>query len=405
MNEHQNKIIHEPKWMAVYAVSLGVAGLITSEFLPVSILTPIAQDMQVSEGAAGQSISVTALIALFSSLLIGILTRKIDRRWVLLSFSVLQIISNLLVAFAPTFFLLMAGRVLLGVAVGGFWAMSIPITMRLVPEKLVSKALAIIFSAVSIATVLSAPLGSFLDGLIGWRNVFILVAVIGAAAFIWQLFTLPSMPPTSSPRLKSLVDVLKRRPVRLGMFANMFAFAGYSIFFTYLRPFLENVTQVSVNTLSIILLVYGLANLIGAISAKFLLEKSLLLTLTLVPLAMGILTFLLVFFGDSLLFTSLFIALWGFAFGSVQVGWPTWVTKAVSDEAESAGSLIVAFTQIAITLGAGVGGLVYDQGGINITFELGGVILFIAALVALSALKGVNWNAVPTGTDKVQVCD
>lgn len=167
MNEHQNKIIHEPKWMAVYAVSLGVAGLITSEFLPVSILTPIAQDMQVSEGAAGQSISVTALIALFSSLFIGILTRKIDRRWVLLSFSVLQIVSNLLVAFAPTFLLLMVGRVLLGVAVGGFWAMSIPITMRLVPEKLVSKALAIIFSAVSIATVLSAPLGSFLDGLIG----------------------------------------------------------------------------------------------------------------------------------------------------------------------------------------------------------------------------------------------
>jgi len=80
MKEHQNKIIHEPKWMAVYAVSLGVAGLITSEFLPVSILTPIAQDLKVSEGAAGQSISVTALIALFSSLLIGILTRKIDRR-------------------------------------------------------------------------------------------------------------------------------------------------------------------------------------------------------------------------------------------------------------------------------------------------------------------------------------
>lgn len=389
--------------MAVYAVSLGVAGLITSEFLPVSILTPIAQDMQVSEGAAGQSISVTALIALFSSLLIGILTRKIDRRWVLLSFSVLQIVSNLLVAFAPTFFLLMVGRVLLGVAVGGFWAMSIPITMRLVPEKLVSKALAIIFSAVSIATVLSAPLGSFLDGLIGWRNVFILVAVIGAAAFVWQLFTLPSMPPTSPPRLKSLVDVLKRRPVRLGMFANMFAFAGYSVFFTYLRPFLENVTQVSVNTLSIILLIYGIANLIGAITAKFLLEKSLLLTLTLVPLAMGILTFLLVFFGDDLLFTLLLIALWGFAFGCVQVGWPTWVTKAVSDEAESAGSLIVAFTQIAITLGAGVGGLVYDQEGINITFEFGGVILFIAALVALSALKGVKWNAVTTGSNKLQL--
>jgi predicted MFS family arabinose efflux permease len=401
MNGLQDKIKNEPKWMAVYAISLGVAGLITSEFLPVSILTPIARDLQVSEGAAGQSISVTALIALFSSLFIGILTRKIDRRWVLLSFSVLQVVSNLLVAFAPTFFILMVGRVLLGVAVGGFWAMSIPITMRLVPEKLVSKALAVIFSAVSIATVLSAPLGSFLDGLIGWRNVFLLVAAIGVAAFVWQFFTLPSMPPTSPPRLKSLVGILKRRPVRWGMFANMFAFVGYSVFFTYLRPFLENVTQVSVNILSVILLVYGIANLIGAISAKFLLEKNFLLTLTLAPLTMGVLTILLVFLGSDLIFASLLIALWGFAFGSVQVGWPTWVTKAVSDEAESAGSLIVAFTQIAITLGAGIGGLVYDRGGINITFELGGLILFIAALVALSALKGIKWNEITTGNDKL----
>src|SRR5436305_888837 len=109
----------EPRWIAVYAISLAVAGLITSEFLPVSILTPIAKDLHVTEGMAGQAISITALIAMFSSLFTAMITRKIDRRWVLLSFSILQILSNVLVALAPSFLILMIGRVLLGIAVGG----------------------------------------------------------------------------------------------------------------------------------------------------------------------------------------------------------------------------------------------------------------------------------------------
>lgn len=140
MNEEKsNETINEPKWIAVYAISLAVAGLISSEFLPVSILTPIAKDLNVTEGIAGQAISITALIAMFSSLFTAMLTKTIDRRWVLLSFSVLQIISNLLVAFSPSFWVLMVGRVFLGVAVGGFWAMSTPTAMRLVPHILFQK--------------------------------------------------------------------------------------------------------------------------------------------------------------------------------------------------------------------------------------------------------------------------
>jgi predicted MFS family arabinose efflux permease len=401
---NKNKIEEGPRWMAVYAVSLGVAGLITSEFLPISILSPIAKDLHVTEGAAGQAISVTALIAMFSSILIGILTRKIDRRWVVLSFSVLQVASNLMVAFAPNYILLMVGRVLLGIGVGGFWAMSISIIMRLVPETLVPKALSIVFSAVSIATVLSGPLGSFLDGLIGWRNVFLLVAIVGGSAFVWQLFTLPSMPPTTPPGLKSLSDLLRRKPVRMGLLAVMFSFAGYAIFFTYLRPFLENVAHISsVNTLSFVLLVYGLANLIGAIAAKYLLQTSLLKTLTLIPFAMAVFTVSLIFIGSQLAFAVVLIALWGFAFGSIQVGWPTWLTRAAGDESESGGSLLVAFTQIAITLGAGLGGLVYDQTGIGITFGLGGVVLLMASVSAFMALKGIPLNSASKNQGKLHL--
>lgn len=390
MSDINNENRHLPNWMAVYAVSLGVAGLITSEFLPVSILSPIANDLHVTEGAAGQAISITALIAMFSSIFIGMLTRKIDRRWVVLAFSLLQIASNLMVAFAPNYFILMIGRVLLGVAVGGFWAMSIAITMRLVPEKNVPKALGIVYSAVSIATVISGPLGSFLDGLIGWRNVFLLVGFIGASSFVWQLFTLPSMPPTTPPKLSTLINLLKRKQVRTGLLGVMLSFIGYAVFFTYLRPFLENLTDVSVNTISMVLLVYGLANLVGAIAAKYFLQRSLLTTMTVIPLAMALFTIGLIFVGGNFVLAVLFITLWGFAFGSIQVGWPTWVTKAAGDEAESAGSLSVAFTQIAITAGAGIGGLIYDSKGIGLTYGLGSVAWIFAAVAAYFALRDIS---------------
>jgi predicted MFS family arabinose efflux permease len=390
----------EPRWIAVYAISLAVAGLITSEFLPVSILTPIAKDLHVTEGMAGQAISITALIAMFSSLFTAMITRKIDRRWVLLSFSILQILSNVLVALAPSFLILMIGRVLLGIAVGGFWAMSTATAMRLVPEHFISKALSIVYASVSVATVLAAPLGSFLGGMIGWRNVFLLVAGLGGIALIWQVFALPSMPPTSPPQFKSLTDVLRRDQVKKGMLAVTFAFAGYAIFFTYLRPFLEKVTIVPVETLSTILLCYGLANFIGALVARFMLDRNFSSTMVLVPLSMGIFTALLVVFGTNMILASLFIALWGLAFGSVQVGWPTWITLAVPDEAESGGSLLVATTQLAITLGAGIGGLVFDQIGILGTFGLGSLAWLAAALMAARALRGKIWKS-PSSSDSL----
>ena len=132
----------------MFALALGAAGLITSEFLPVSLLTPLAHDLDITEGVAGQAISITAVVAMVASLLIAVATKGLDRRWVLLAFSVLQVLSNALVAFAPNFLVLTIGRMLLGLAIGGFWAMSAAVTMRLVPAKDVPKALYTIFGAV-----------------------------------------------------------------------------------------------------------------------------------------------------------------------------------------------------------------------------------------------------------------
>ncbi|WP_189623121.1 MFS transporter [Pseudocitrobacter faecalis] len=379
----------KPAWRAVYALALGVFGLIVAEFLPASLLTPMAASLNVSEGMAGQAVTATALIALVTGLLITPATKNIDRRWVLMFFSVLQILSSLMVAFAPSLNVLLLGRLLLGIAIGGFWSMSTATAMRLVPAVSVPKALAIIFSAVSIATVVAAPLGSYLGGLIGWRNVFILCAAPSVVALFWQLWVLPSMRPQSVGSFATLFKVLARPGMLGGMFATILIFSGHFAFFTYLRPFLETVAKTSVEGVSLILLGFGVANFIGTSVAGYLLSRNLHLTLALVPFVMSFLALLMVLFGHMVLLDAALVAMWGFAFGLVPVGWSTWLATTVPDEAESAGGLLVASIQLAISAGAAGGGLVFDLNGASGVF-LGSGVLLLSAMVIVFARVRVN---------------
>ncbi|MFU0874102.1 MFS transporter [Kluyvera sichuanensis] len=383
----------KPAWRAVWALGLGVFGLITAEFLPASLLTPMAASLGVTEGVAGQTVTATALVALVTGLLITSATKSLDRRWVLMFFTLMQIVSSLLVAFAPSLQVLLLGRLLLGVAIGGFWAMSTATTMRLVPASDVPKALSIIFAGVSIATVVAAPLGSYLGSLIGWRNVFILCVVPGVLALLWQLWVLPSMRPENGGSLRTLLHVLRRPGMIGGLLATIFIFSGHFAFFTYLRPFLETVGRASVETISLILLGFGLANFIGTSIAGHLLARNLRLTLALVPFGMGVLALLMVAFGHLALLDGLLVTLWGFAFGLVPVGWSTWLATTVPDEAESAGGLMVASIQLAISAGAAGGGLVFDLNGASGVFTVSGVLL-VAAMVMVFA--GVRVKPVTT---------
>ncbi|CAM3989754.1 Predicted arabinose efflux permease, MFS family [Pedobacter westerhofensis] len=377
----------QSSWNAVYAVALGVSGLIISEFLPVSLLTPMAKDLSVTEGVAGQAISVTAIVAMVTSLVIAIITRQLNRRWILLIFCLMQILSNLLVAFAPDFGILLVGRVLLGIGIGGFWTMAAATAMRLVQKEKVPKALSVIFGAVSIATVVAAPVGSYLGAHIGWRNVFLLSAVIGGIALIWQAFTLPSMPVDKPVKFSTLIKVLKRPNVMAGMLAALMLYIGYSTFFTYLRPFLETVTGVDTNLLSAVLLGFGIANLIGSISARYLLAWDLYKSLGFAPLLMGIVVALLVLFGGYNVVAASLIALWGLLFGVLQVGWVAWLTRTIPDEAESGGGIQVATIQLAISLGAVIGGLFFDYTGARGVFICSSLFTLIASLVAIIAFK------------------
>ena len=377
----------KPAWGAVFSLTLGVFALVTAEFLPASLLTPMAATLGVTEGLAGQAVTATAAVAMVTSLLIATLTRNIDRRRVLLAFSVLLIASNLLVAYAPSLAAVLAGRVLLGIAIGGFWTMSAATAMRLVPEAMVPRALSLMFSGVSLATIAAAPLGSYFGALIGWRQVFVLAVGLGVLALLWQLATLPRMPPKGGTSLRTLIDVLQRPGMGRGMLACLLVFTGHFAFFTYLRPFLEGVTGMGINGLSAILLGFGVANFLGTSLASILLERSLRLTLLAMPLLMALIGFALVMLGRVPVAHAVLVSLWGMAFGAVPVAWSTWITRTVPDEAESGGGLIVAAVQLAITLGAAAGGAIFDMSGAKGVFAASALILVAATLLISLGLR------------------
>ncbi|RPE04686.1 MFS transporter [Candidatus Pantoea deserta] len=376
-----------PAWGAVFSMAFGVFGLITAEFLPVSLLTPIASSLQVSEGQAGQTVTVTALVALLTSLVVGSVTRRLDRRVVMLAFTLLLVASALLVALAGNLTLILLARVLLGMAIGGFWTLSTAITMRLVPSDQVPRALSIVFSGISLATIIAAPLGSYLGGLIGWRNIFLLTAGLGVLALIWQSFTLPAMPPENKARSGGVLDLLRSGLMRWGMLAVIMMFTGHFAFFTYLRPFLESSAQLNLNQLSLVLLAFGVANFFGTSLAGYLVTRSVSLTLSGMALVMSATALLLVSFADVSWTVGAGVALWGLAFGSMPTGWSTWISRAVPDDAESGGGLLVATIQLAITAGAAAGGWMFDLQGAGGVFLASGVLMLLAALTIFTRVR------------------
>ena len=389
MTDHLLPVPHK-SWGAVFAMSLAAFVLVASEFMPVSLLTPIAADLHVSEGQAGQGISVSGLFALFTSLLIASVAARVDRKPLLLSLTLLMILSGTVVVFAPNYRVFMTGRALIGVAIGGFWSLSAATAMRLVPDDQITRAMAIVNGGNALATVIAAPLGSFLGALIGWRGAFLCVIPVAIVACVWLLLSLPPMKSQSGSGTGNVFKLMKRTPVALGMVAVSVFFMGQFMLFTYLRPFLETVTHVSVSMLSLMLLVLGIAGLAGTFLIEAFLKNGLHRTLIVIPILMAVIALALVSFGSSAATTTVLLGLWGLVATAAPVGWWTWLARTLPDAAEAGGGLMVAIIQLAITSGATVGGLVFDLSGYRATFELSATVLGVAAVLAFLAARAAS---------------
>jgi predicted MFS family arabinose efflux permease len=295
-------------------------------------------------------------------------------------------LSGAVVALATNYVAYMAGRALIGVVIGGFWSLSAATAMRLVPPAQVPRALAIFNGGNALATVIAAPLGSYLGAVIGWRGAFFALVPVATIAFAWQWTSLPTMRQERPAGTGNVLALLRRRAVVLGIAACGAIFMGQFALFTYVRPFLETATHAGVSTLSLILLGIGVAGLVGTTLIGTVLKRGLYRVLIGIPVLMAILALLLIPLSGWVWPVAGLLALWGLVATAAPVGWWSWIAQALPADAEAGGGLMVAVIQLAIALGSTMGGVLFDHLGYKSTFMASAAVLFAAAY--LSARTG-----------------
>lgn len=367
-------------WGGVFAISLCVFALVASEFMPVSLLTPIASDLGITEGMAGQGIAISGAFAVMTSLSIAALSRGWNRKTLLLALTALMAVSGAVVAMSRNYLIYMVGRALLGVVIGGFWSMSAATAMRLVPVNRIHRALAIFNGGNALATVVAAPLGAYLGSVVGWRGAFFCLVPVAAIALAWQWTSLPAMP--AGDRVADSGNVfalLKSRTVALGMAGCGAFFMGQFALFTYLRPFLERVTRLDVAELSLVLLLIGVSGFIGTVLIGLFLKRSLYRSLIVIPILMAAIALTLIPMGGSIVAVAALLGVWGLIATAAPVAWWSWLAQATPKDAEAGGGLMVAVVQLSIAMGSTLGGFMFDHSGYRSTFVMSAAVLLLGA--------------------------
>ncbi|WP_205471822.1 MFS transporter [Nocardioides sp. SYSU D00038] len=375
-------------WLAVAALGLGGFVVVTAEFLPASVLSLIAADLGISEGLAGQAVTATAVMGLLTAPTLAALVPNLDRRLLLAGLTGLALVSNVVVALAPSFPLLLVSRLLLGIAIAGFWSISLAAVAQLVPAERLGRAMTVVNAGVSLATVAAVPLGSFLGDAMGWRPVFWLAAGAAAVTLVLQLAWLPPLRPSGAPGLRTLWETSRSRVVLVGLLAIAFIAGGHFSAFTYIRPAAELVPGLGSAGLATLLVVFGVAAFVGNLVAGPLADARLGTVLLLAPVLLGVATTSFALVSDSFAAVLVAVAAWGAAFGGVPTLAQTWVARVEPDRLESASGLVVMMFQLAIAVGAAVGGLMVETVGIRTSLVVGGVAAAVGGVLISSTQRG-----------------
>ncbi|MEU2184943.1 MFS transporter [Streptomyces thermolilacinus] len=370
-------------WPGVVAVAAGTFTVVTSEMLPVGLLTPISGSLDVSEGTAGLTLTVTGLVAALAAPLVTAAVGRIDRRVVLCSLMVLLAAANVLAAWSPDFTVMMAARVLIGVGMGGVWSLAGGLAVRLVPAGSVGPATSAIFSGIAIASGVGVPAGAYLGELAGCREAFLAVAGLAVLVAVAMAVPLPPLPAGNAVALGGVLRLLGNPRVATGLALVALLVTGHFTAYTYVRPVLEEVSGVPASMIGTLLLVYGIAGIAGNFAAGARVGRSLRGTLLVICAALAASVLLGPLLGLSVAGAAILLVVWGLAYGGVSVSAQTWLALAAPEAREGATSLFVGVFNGAIALGAFAGGLVVNGSGPRSVLLLGGALSLGALLVVL----------------------
>jgi predicted MFS family arabinose efflux permease len=380
-------------WLGVLSVALGAFVLVLSEFLPIGLLPAISTDLHVSIGTAGLMVVATGLVGAVSAPTVTVLTSRLDRRVVLLSLTILLVVADTIGALAPNFGILIVSRLLLGVGIGGFWSIGAGIATRLVEKKAVIRATSFITAGVSVATVVSLPLGALVSSLATWRLGFVIGASLGGIALVGQLILLPRIPSIMRVSLATIGSLLRTPRARTGLIATALLFVAQFTAYTYVAPYLKSFVKVDADTITVALLAFGVAGIAGNFVAGYTLSRNLTATLAVSKFVLAGAVVLLPLLALSLTGVFVLLVVWGFVWGGIPLGLQTWMASSSKSGTEGAFALFVTTVQLAIAGGSIIGGVAVSGWGISFDFFLSAGIAVVAVVVLL--VLGTRRNSAP----------
>ena len=377
-------------WLAVASLAFGTFTMVTSEFLPIGLLPMIARGLHASDGAAGLMVTIPGLVAAVAAPALVVASGTLDRRTLLWLLTALLVISNLVVASAPSLPVLLLGRLLLGICVGGFWGFGAALAGRLVAPDSGGRAVTIVFAGISIGTVLGMPAGTLLGHAMGWRAAFVVAAGLGAVVLATQILVLPRLPATVPSKLQDLVRVFSIGQARLGLMCVVLVIVGHFMAYTYISVFLEQRAGASPAIVSLVLLAYGTTGFFGNLVAGALVQRNVRTVLAAFALLLGGALIMLSFVGSAQILAMAVVIAWGFAFGGIPICLQTWMFRAAPELVLSTTAVFVSVFQLALAGGALLGGGVVDHYGLTSLMAIGGA----TALAAAIAIHGFGQGPV-----------
>ncbi len=354
--------------------------LVTAEFLPNGVLTEMAAGLGVTPGQAGQSVTITAVAGLVAAPTIGLVVPRLDRRAVLVWAAAAASVSSLVVALSPHLVTILVARFFLGAAISAFWSMSITVAARLTGPERIGRGLMFTSAGVSLATVAGVPLGVLLSELLDWRIAFAVVGVVTGVVAVAVRVALPPVPVAATTSLRVLADSLRRPGVTSGMIGHVLVVLGHFFAYTYVRLALERMPDAAPETIVLLLAAFGVGGLAGNLVIGMLVDRSFRALAVSAPLAIAAAIALLVLLPAALVVVALAVVVWGIFFASWLIIVNTWVGHRMPDRLEPGGVLTVMGFQLAITLAAGVGGVVIDLTGV-VAVDATAVALLVAGAV------------------------
>lgn len=368
-----------PQWLAVAAVALATFSVVTTEMLPVGLLTTIAHSLHTTTGNAGLLISLPALLAAFFAPLVVMAAGNVDRRSILSALLALLALANLASALSPSLGWILTARVVVGFCMGGIWAIAGGLAARLVAAPSIGLATSFIFGGVAAASVLGVPLGAFIGDALGWRWAFGGMALFSFLVLLLQRFSLPPLPVQHSITLQHFKAQLRNPALLLGLLLTLLLVAGHFMAFTFVRPLLLSLAHVPTQWISALLFSYGIAGIAGNFAAGMVAATYTRSTLVAIAVGLVLIPLLLLWLGHSPSAGTVIMVLWGLIYGGVSVSLMTWMMRAAPHAIEIATALYVGVFNIGIASGSWAGGQLVDNLGLR-------SLLIIASITASTAL-------------------